>query len=230
MVKVKVLAKLRSPALWGSWDRGFEAHMTTTKCFEGGVSYPCIFPTYLKGLLRRNAYALLYHLERLNIIKKDAYIRLFGPSAFEEVGSTVVDEPSCIDVSFGKVVSAEEVKKIIRNWPSVRDVTPAKFEEALIIEPHIRLRDESTAVVEGSLFTEERINNDFYLYFEVGVRCPDSVSDLLKLMLFSLALLPYEPIARGSTAEICINVEGPLDELSSIIVKSINSRNTWCSQ
>jgi|GEM_PF-2300426 len=229
-VIVKVLAKLRSPALWGSWDRGFEAYTTTTKCFEGDIIYPCVFPTYIKGLLRRNAYSILPHLERLNIIKRDIYVRLFGPSVFEDGGVMILDEPSCIDVSFGKVVNDEEAKYIIKKWPPVESVKPARLEEALFIEPHIRLRDETGTVVEGALFTEERISNDLYVYFEVKIRCSDNVLDYLKLLLFSIALIPYEPIARGSTAEVCINVVGPSDELISFFVSSINSRSIWCSQ
>jgi hypothetical protein len=228
VARVRVLAKLKLPAIWGSWERGFEAHVTTTKCVEAGITYPCVYPTYIKGVLRRNAFKLLPHLKRLGVADRSLYVELFGPSALEEADSPALDEPACIDVSVGKIVDENEASKILKNWPSVSGVRPVELERAVFIEPRIRIRDESLNVAEGALFAEERVKSGLYLYFEVSVKCPEIEGASTRLLLYSLALFPYEYIARGSPADVCIHVEGGVDELARLLVSSINSKTPWC--
>lgn len=230
--RIKVLMKPLSPTLWGSWDRGFEAHIPTTKCIDRGVTYPCVFPTYIKGVLRRCAYLLIDHMTRLGIADSKLFVKIFGSSAFEDkVEPSVLDEPSCISISVGKVVDDAEVRKILSSWPRLEEVNPVPIRSAVFIEPHVRLRDESWTAAEGALFTEEKVLNDLYVYFDIELVCSFSMDELtktLKMLLLSLAMFRYEPVARGSSAEVCVRIEGVNIGEVDKIAKLINGSATWC--
>jgi hypothetical protein len=230
--RIKVLMKPLLPALWGSWDRGFEAHIPTTKCVEKGVTYPCIFPTYVKGVLRRCTYLLLDHLIRLGVSDSNIFAKIFGSSYLEDkVRSEILDEPSCISVSIGKIIEESEARNVLSRWPSVDEVKPVSIYRAVFVEPHVRLRDEVWTASEGALFTEERVQSNLYAYFDIEFVCDLSMDELIKavkMILIGLAMARYEPVARGSSAEVCVHVEGVASSEVEEIVKLINGSVEWC--
>jgi hypothetical protein len=230
--RIKVLVKPLLPPLWGSWGRGFEAHVPTTKCIDKDVVYPCVFPTYIKGVLRRCAYLVLDHMARLGIADSKLFVKVFGPSAIEDkVRVSILDEPSCVSISVGKIVSEAEVRRILSTWPRPEDVNPVPIRSAVFIEPHVRLRDETWTAAEGALFTEEKVLSDLYVYFGIEFTCNLGSDELVKaveMLLLSLVMTRYEPVARGSPAEVCIHVENVGSEEVESIVKLINSSTTWC--
>jgi len=232
--RIKVLMKPLQPALWGSWDRGFEAHVPTTKCIDRGVLYPCIFPTYIKGVLRRCVYILLDLMKRLGVANERLYVKIFGPSAIErKVRADVLDEPSCISASIGRVIDVTEVKKILSSsrWPEPDEVPPVPIHRAIVIEPHVGLRDGTSIATEGALFTEERVPNNLYVYFGIELTCSldaDELTKAVKMLLLGLAMTRYEPAARGSSAEVCVRVEGVNGREVKEIINLINGSTIWC--
>lgn len=230
--RIKVLMKPLLPPLWGSWGRGFEAHVPITKCIDKGVTYPCVFPTYIKGVLRRCAYLVLDHMTRLDIADSKLFVKVFGPSAIEDkVRTNVFDEPSCVSISVGKIVDGAEARRILSTWPRPENANPVPIHSAVFIEPHVRLRDETWTAAEGALFTEERVLSDLYVYFDIEFTCNlsgDGLVKAVKMLLLSLVMTRYEPVARGSSAEVCIRVENVNNEEVESVVKLINSSTTWC--
>lgn len=234
MVLIKFLCKIETPSSWGSQGRGLEGVISVARCSEAkGYEYPCVPPTYIKGILRRKAYLLLKHLVKLNLISLDTYVKLFGPTTIESRVNALNwfgSEPSCIRVSQGIIVDRETAEEITKKWPSVDSIVKSDVSSATVVEPHIRIRDEVGSVAVGALYSEERVKHGYYVYWEVEVVCKDIECQALALLLYSSLLLRYTGGGRGYTVlKPCINVEphGVCDERLGNVLKLVRER--WCA-
>lgn len=205
-MKVKFLIRLETEGAWGSWERGFEAHVTTVK---DGAGRPFVPPTYLKGLIRRNVVSLIDHLERLNVISRRDIALVFGPSPFEDSGDPPTTRPSPIRVSAGKIVTEREAEMIRASWPDPDDLVEGGT-IPLFVEHHVRVRDETRSVSHGALFTEERVEPGSYLYgcVDLGGLEQSLAERVACSIVLALLNAAYTGVGRRTVGTVCVRVEG----------------------